>query len=106
MPRAPHKQRVVGRSAGREPLGVVEQDVAHAIDPDQQLERHAGHLRHRPQLLRLRLPHEGVGRREVGLGHGRRRQALDRGDETLQQAGQVRCHPAAGPPLGKSPPAG
>src|SRR4029079_8131610 len=37
--RAP-EESVVGRPAGREAAGVVEQDVAHPIDADQERERH------------------------------------------------------------------
>ena len=72
--RAP-QQHVVGREPGREPLGVVEQNVAHPVDPAQQTDRHPVDRRHRFQPFAVGMPDEGVGGIEIvdrgGVGASR-----------------------------------
>ncbi len=60
MPRAPHKQRIVGGQPVGKALGVLDQDVAHPIDTLEQADIDAADARHRRQPP-LRMPDEGVG---------------------------------------------
>ena len=64
------QQRVVGRQAVGEAARVLEQRLGHPLDAAQQVERHAGDPRHRPQPLAPRLPDEGVGCIEVDTQSG------------------------------------
>jgi hypothetical protein len=74
----PPQQDVVRREAGGEPLRVVEQDVAHAVDAAQQVEIDAVDRRDRLEPLALGVPDEGVGGGDVGRRVRRRREALER----------------------------
>ena len=84
--RAP-QQRIVGRQAAREALGVLDQEVAHPVDALEQ--RHLDAVDARAPAssrARLRVPDEGVGRGEVGRGGGRRREPLQRLGDPREQA--------------------
>ena len=76
-PRAPQK-RIVGRQAAGEALGVLDQKVAHAVDPAQERKVDAVDPRDRRQRAAVGAPDEGPGRLEIGLRRGRRRGALKR----------------------------
>ena len=70
------KQRVVGRQPIGETAGVVQQDIAHPLDPLQQLQIDAVDGRHRLQPMALGLPDEGVGGVQIIVAAADRRQSL------------------------------
>ena len=74
--RAP-EQGVVGRQAPGEAPRVVQQDVAVAIDPAQQLELDPAHPVDRLEAGALGMPDEGLGAVEGGRGRVCRGQALE-----------------------------
>ena len=81
MPRAPQSSALLaGRPAAKRSVLASRMSRTRSI-PTSSSQRHAGDLGDRAQLLRLRLPDERVGGGEIDLRQGRRRQALDRGDE-------------------------
>ena len=85
--RAPQKH-VVGGQAGGETLGVVDQDVAHAVDAADQPDVDAVDALHRLENARLGRPDEAVGRGEIGRLRRRRRQAADRLDQPVELFGE------------------
>ena len=92
MPRAPQSRALLaGRPAAKRSVLASRMSRTRSM-PTRSCQRHPGDLGDRAQLLRLRLPDEGVGGAEVDLRQDRRRQALDRGHETEKQPGQVGWH--------------
>ena len=85
MPRAPQSRALLAGRPAREAARVLEQGLGHALDAAQELERHAGDPRHRPQPLAARLPDERVGRSEVELARRRRREPLQRLRRSAQE---------------------
>ena len=85
-PRAPQK-RIVGRQAASEALGVLDQKVAHPVDPAQERKVDAVDARDRRQRAAVGAPDEGLGRLEIGLRRGRRRGALKRFGDTAEEVG-------------------
>ncbi len=83
------QQGIVGGQAAGEALGVGEQDVAHPVDADQQLERHRRDLGHGAQLAPARLPDEGVPGLQIDPGRRWRCQPLDRAHQPLQGCQQL-----------------
>ena len=75
--RAP-EQRIVGRQAAREALGILHQRVAHAVDALEQRHLHAVDARDRNQPRALGMPDEGVGAAEIGHCGWTRREPLQR----------------------------
>ena len=65
------EQGVVGRQAAGEALGVLDEDVAHPVDAAQQAHLDPVDLRHRREPAPGRMPHEGIGGREIGLAAAR-----------------------------------
>ena len=72
------QQYIVGREAGGEPLGVVEQDVADPVDTAQQPDLDPVDLVNRLEPIAVGVPHEGVAGIEVVGERGGRGQALER----------------------------
>jgi hypothetical protein len=73
--RTPQK-RVVRRQPGREPLRIVEEDIADPVHAADEIDIHPVDLLDRFQVTGIGLPYKAVGRRKVRPRHGRRRQAL------------------------------
>ena len=82
--RAP-QQRVVGRQARGEALGVLDQHVAHAVDALEQRHVDAVDARHRREPAPVGMPDEGIGGGEIGRGRRLRRQPLERGGDALSR---------------------
>ena len=71
--RAPQK-RIVGGQAAREALGVLDQKVAHPVDPAQERKVDPVDARDWRERARVGAPDEGLGRVEIGLRRGRGRE--------------------------------
>ena len=91
------QQRIVGGKAVGEALGVLDQDVAHPLDPLQKTEVDAADPRHRRQPP-VGVPDEGVGGGEgIGRIRGRRgggqvcRDRLERASDPLLDGAFRRC---------------
>ena len=86
--RAP-QQRIVGGQALREPLGVVEQNVADAVDAAQKSHLDAVDLVNRLEAAAVGMPHEGVAGLKFVAGRSGRGQALQRVGDAVEQREQV-----------------
>ena len=84
--RAP-QQRIVGRQALGEALGILDQHVAHAVDALEQRHLDAVDARDRREPASVRLPDEGVGAGQIGHGRALRRQPLERGGDAREHVG-------------------
>ena len=87
MPRAPHEQRVVGGQAAGEALRVLDQKVAHPIDPAQERKVDAVDVRNRGQRAAVGAPDEGLGRLEIGLRGGSGHVAFERLGDAAEKVG-------------------
>ncbi len=78
------QQRVVGRQAGGEAPGVVEQYVAHPVDAADQPDLDAVDAMDRLQEAWIGHPDETIGGFELGLGGQRRRQPRHGGNQPVE----------------------
>ena len=85
---APQK-RVVGRQAAGEALGVFDQEITHPVDPPEKFQVDAVDAVDRGERPALRPPDEGLGRAEIRLRWGLRREALERIGDAAQEVGGV-----------------
>ena len=84
--RAP-QQRIVGGQAAGEALGVLDQKIAHPVDPAQDRNVDAVDARNGRQRAAVGAPDEGLGRLEIGLRRGRGRVALKRLGDAAEEVG-------------------
>ena len=85
--RAPQK-RVVGRQAGGEAPGIVDQDVADTVDAADQPDIDAVHTLHRLQKARIGGPYEAVRGGKIGCRDIGRRQPRYRRDQPIEFFGK------------------
>ena len=84
--RAP-EQRIVGGKGAREALGVLDQKVAHPVDPAQERDIDAVDVRNRREGARVGAPDEGLGRVEIGFVRGSGREAIERLGDAAEEVG-------------------
>ena len=84
--RAP-EQRIVGGKGAREALGVLDQKVAHPVDPAQERDIDAVDVRNRRKGARVGAPDEGLGRVEIGFVRGSGREAIERLGDAAEEVG-------------------
>ena len=85
-PRAP-QECVVGGEAARKALGVLDQDVAHAVDALEKRHVDAVDPRDACELAGVGKPDEGVGGGEIGCFGRLRRESLERRGDALEGVG-------------------
>ena len=83
------QQDIVGRQAGGEPLGVVEQDVADPVDAAQQADLDAVDLVDRLEPAAVGVPDESVARVEIGGAALPRREPLQRIGNAMEERQQI-----------------
>src|SRR5205814_5504893 len=83
------QQDIVGREPGGEPLGVVEQNVADAVDAAQKSHLNAVDLVNRLEPAAVGMPYEGVAGVKFVAGRSGRGQALQRVGDAVEQREQV-----------------
>ena len=89
-PRAP-KKRIVGRQAAGEALRILDQKVAHPIDPAQERKVDAVDALNRRERAAVSAPDEGLGRFEIGFRRMRGREAIEGvGDAAQEGVGRIR----------------
>ena len=84
--RAPQQRIVGGKSAG-EALGVLDQKVAHPVDPAQERDIDAVDARNGREGACVGAPHESLGRVEVGLRRSRGREPVERLGDAAEEVG-------------------
>ena len=77
---------MAGRAAG-EALGVLDQKVAHPVDPAQERKVDPVDARDRRQRAAVGAPDEGLGRLEIGLRRGSGHSALERVGDAAEEVG-------------------
>ena len=84
--RAPQK-RIVGGKGAREALGVLDQKVAHPVDPAQERDVDSVDARNGRERARVGAPDEGLGGVEIGFVRGRGREAIERLGDAAEEVG-------------------
>ena len=84
--RAP-EQRIVGGKGAGEALGVLDQKVAHPVDPAKERDVDTVDARDGREGARVGAPDEGLGGVEIGPVRGRGREAIERLGDAAEEVG-------------------